>query len=147
VEQYWIDRTNVVVDADGVWGWVVDWLPNCRSFINNSKALETWAKHNFANLKSQCAFLLQEKVQRGEISIQREHNSKDKDRAELEKEMLNTFIDEKSIDWKTRIEPKDKMKERIWNSPDLLDTLIMRMYPYLLWETDEANEYLDPISR
>ena len=147
VEQYWIDRTNVVVDADGVWGWVVDWLPNCRSFINNSKALETWAKHNFANLKSQCAFLLQEKVQRGEISIQREHNAKDKDRAELEKEMLNTFIDEKSIDWKTRIEPKEKMKERIWNSPDLLDTLIMRMYPYLLWETDEANEYLNPISR
>jgi hypothetical protein len=60
--------------------------------------------------------------------------------------MLNTYIDEKSIDWKTRIEPKEKIKERIWRSPDLLDTLIMRMYPYLLGERDE-NYYLDWIER
>lgn len=39
------------------------------------------------------------------------------------------------------------MKERIGNSPDILDTLIMRMYPYLLGESDEANEYLNPITR
>lgn len=38
------------------------------------------------------------------------------------------------------------MKERIGNSPDLLDTLIMRMYPYLLGETDE-QQYLDIITR
>lgn len=147
VEQYWIRRENVVVDSDGVGGWVVDGLPNCRAFINNSKPLETYAKHNYANLKSQCAFLLQEKVQNGEIVIDREHADKDKDRELLQQEMLNTFIDEKSIDQKTRIETKDKMKERIGRSPDLLDTLIMRMYPYLLGESDYANEYLDPISR
>ena len=146
VEQYWIDRHNVVVDADWVGGWVVDWLPNCRSFINNSKPLETWARHNFANLKSQCAFLLQEKLQNHELVVDREHMNKDEDRQELEKEMLNVYIDEKSIDWKTRIEPKEKMKERIGNSPDLLDTLIMRMYPYLLGETDE-QQYLDIITR
>ena len=147
VEQYWINRTDVVVDADGVGGGVVDWLPNCRSFINNSKPLETWARHNYANLKSQCAFLLQEKVQNGEIVVDREHNNKDNDREELTREMLNTYIDEKSIDWKTRIEPKEKMKERLGNSPDLLDTLIMRMYPYLLGESDNKNDYLNPISR
>lgn len=39
------------------------------------------------------------------------------------------------------------MKERIGNSPDLLDTLIMRMYPYLLGESDNKNEYLNPIPR
>ena len=39
------------------------------------------------------------------------------------------------------------MKERIGRSPDLLDTLIMRMYPYLLGESDYANEYLNPIPR
>lgn len=146
VEQYWIDRNNVIVDADGVWGGVVDWLPNCRSFINNSKALETWVKHNYANLKSQCAFLLQEKVQKGEIVVDWEHINKDEDWQTLEQEMLNTYIDEKSIDWKTRIEPKEKMKERIGRSPDLLDTMIMRMYPYLLGEDDE-QKYLNPISR
>lgn len=126
---------------------MVDGLPNCRAFINNSKALETGVRHNYANLKSQCAFLLQEKVQKGEICVKREHRNKDQDRAELEKEMLNTYIDEKSIDGKTRIEPKEKMKERIGNSPDLLDTLIMRMYLYLLGESDFANEHLNPISR
>ena len=73
--------------------------------------------------------------------------SKDKDRELLQQEMLNTYIDEKSIDQKTRIEPKEKMKERIGRSPDLLDTLIMRMYPYLLGESDDANEYLNPIPR
>lgn len=52
-------------------------------------------------------------MQKGEISIQREHRASAEDREELEKEMMNTFIDEKSIDGKTRIEPKEKMKERL----------------------------------
>lgn len=147
VEQYWIRWENVVVDSDGVGGGVVDGLPNCRAFINNAKPIETYAKHNYANLKSQCAFLLQEKVQNGEIVVDREHKDRDQDRELLQQEMLNTYIDEKSIDWKTRIEPKDKMKERIGRSPDLLDTLIMRMYLYLLGESDRVNEYLDPIPR
>jgi hypothetical protein len=66
--------------------------------VNNAKPIETGAKQNYANLKSQCAFLLQEKVQNGEIVIDREHNNKDNDREELTREMLNTYIDEKSID-------------------------------------------------
>lgn len=73
-------------------------MPHCRSFINNSKPLTTRTKHNYANLKSQCAFLLQEKLQKGEICVQWEHRDRDKDREELEKEMLNMYIDEKSID-------------------------------------------------
>jgi hypothetical protein len=62
--------------------------------------------------------------------------------------LLNTYIDEKSLDWKTKIEAKDKMKERIWRSPDLLDTMIMRMYPYLRGETlDMVEDYLYAIDR
>ena len=61
--------------------------------------------------------------------------------------MMNTFIDEKSIDQKTRIEPKDKMKERIGNSPDLLDTMIMRMYLYLIGQRDDTMQYLEAITR
>jgi hypothetical protein len=60
---------------------------------------------------------------------------------------MNTYIDEKSVDQKTSIEPKEKMKERIWRSPDLLDTLIMRMYPYLLGEKDSTDNDLNPITR
>jgi hypothetical protein len=40
------------------------------------------------------------------------------------------------------------MKERIGRSPDLLDTMIMRMYPYLRGETMEMIEdYLYAIDR
>ena len=77
---------------------MVDGLTNCRAFINNAKPIETYAKHNYANLKSQCAFLLQEKVQNGEIVVDREHKDRDQDRELLQQEMLNTYIDEKSID-------------------------------------------------
>ena len=94
------------------------------------------SKQNYHNLKSQCAFYLQEKVQKKEIAIRWEHLDREKDRETLEQEMMNLYIDPKSIDNKTRIESKDMMKERIGRSPDLLDTLIMRMYLYLLGEED-----------
>lgn len=147
VEQYWIKRRDVVVDAVWVWGWVVDWLPDCTSFISNAKPVPTYAKNNYNNLRSQCAFYLQEKLQNKEIAINREHEQRDEDRRLLEQELMNTYIDEKSVDQKTSIEPKEKMKERIWRSPDLLDTLIMRMYPYLLGEKDSTDNDLNPITR
>lgn len=145
--QYDIEPRNIVIDADGVWWWVVDWIEYSTGFINNSKPVETGAKSNYANLKSQCAFLLQDKVQKGEIAIKWEHLTADKDWEILCQEMLNLYIDEKSIDGKTRIEPKEKMKERIGRSPDLLDTLIMRMYPYLRWNETEITWYLTSIER
>jgi hypothetical protein len=61
--------------------------------------------------------------------------------------MMNCYIDEKSIDGKTRIETKDKIKARIWRSPDLLDTMIMRMYPYLRYYDDDITSYLTSIAR
>ena len=145
--QYEIEARNIIIDADWVWGWVVDWIPYSTGFVNNSKPIETGAKQNYANLKSQCAFLLQEKVQKWEIAIKWEHLDADKDWEILVQEMLNCYIDEKSIDGKTRIETKDKMKARIWRSPDLLDTMIMRMYPYLRYYDDEITGYLTSIAR
>lgn len=75
--------------------------------------METGAKQNYANLKSQCAFLLQEKIQKGEIAVKWEHLDAGRDWEILNQEMMNCYIDEKSIDGKTRIESKDKMKARI----------------------------------
>lgn len=147
-QQYDIDNRNIIIDADWVWWWVVDWIEYSTGFVNNSKPVETGTKQNYANLKSQCAFLLQEKVQRWEIAIKREHLDSAKDWEILTQEMLNVYIDEKSIDGKTRIEPKDKIKARIGRSPDLLDTMIMRMYPYLrYYEDDMISNYLTSIAR
>ena len=122
-------------------------MPSCRSFISNAKPIPTYSKNNYADLRSQCAFLLQEKIQNKEIAVKREHEQRDEDRRILEQEMMNTYIDERSVDGKSRIEPKDKMKERIGHSPDLLDTMLMRMYPYLLGETDTTDNDLNPITR
>ena len=145
--QYDIDVRNIIIDADWVGWWVVDGIPGCTGFVNNARPVETGVKQNYSNLKSQCAFLLQEKVQKGEIAIKREHLDAEKDWEILNQEMMNVYIDEKSIDWKTRIEPKEKIKERIWRSPDLLDTMIMRMYPYLRFYDDDITSYLTSIAR
>lgn len=146
--QYGVDHRDIIIDSDWVWWWVVDWISYCTWFINNSSPIVTWSKQNYANLKSQCAFELKRRIENWEIAIKREHKDKEKDWHDLQQELLNTYIDEKSIDWKTKIESKDKMKERIWRSPDLLDTMIMRMYPYLRWETMEMIEdYLYAIDR
>ena len=115
----------------------MDGIEYSTGFVNNARPVETASKNNYANLKSQCAFLLQEKVQKGEIAIKREHIDAEKDWQVLTQEMMNLYIDERSVDGKTRIESKDKMKERIGRSPDLLDTMIMRMYPYLRFYDDE----------
>lgn len=147
--QYDVDHRDIIVDSDWV-GWgVVDWISYCTWFINNSSPIVTWSRQNYMNLKSQCAFELKKKIENGEIAIKREHKNKDQDWHDLQQELLNTYIDEKSIDWKTKIEPKEKMKERIWRSPDLLDTMIMRMYPYLRGETLDTlvEDYLYAIDR
>lgn len=146
--QYWVDHRDIIIDSDGVGGGVVDIISYSTWFINNASPIVTWSKQNYANLKSQCAFELKRRIENGELAIKRDHNNKDKDWHDLQQELLNTYIDEKSIDWKTKIESKDKMKERIGRSPDLLDTMIMRMYPYLRWETMEMIEdYLYAIDR
>ncbi len=52
-------------------------------------------------------------MQKGEIAIKWEHLDAQRDWEILNQEMMNCYIDEKSIDGKTRIETKDKMKARI----------------------------------
>ena len=146
--QYGVPHQNIIVDADWVWGWVVDGISYCIWFVNNSSPIVTWTKQNYANLKTQCAFELKRRIENHQIAIKREHEAKDQDRAVLNRDLLNTYIDEKSLDWKTKIESKEKIKERTWHSPDLLDTMIMRMYPYLRGETTSMLEdYLYAIDR
>ena len=146
--QYDVDHRNIIVDSDGVGWWVVDGITYCTGFINNSSPIVTGGKQNYANLKTQCAFELKKKIENWEIAIDWDYDNKDNDWHDLKQELLNTYIDEKSLDGKTKIETKEKMKERIGRSPDLLDTMIMRMYPYLRGESVEMIEdYLYAIDR
>ena len=146
--QYGVDHRDIIIDSDWVWWGVVDWITYATGFVNNSSPIVTWSKQNYMNLKTQCAFELKKRIENWEIAIDWDHPNKDQDRHDLQQELLNTYIDEKSLDGKTKIESKEKMKERIWRSPDLLDTMIMRMYPYLRGETlDMVTDYLYAIDR
>ena len=66
-----IGRSQIVVDEDGIGGGVVDNLPGCIGFINNSKAIQLSESivRNFSNLKTQCYFKLAEKVANREMGI------------------------------------------------------------------------------
>ena len=146
--QYEVDHRDIIIDSDWVWWWVVDWISYATGFVNNASPIVTGSKQNYANLKTQCAFELKKKMENWEIAIDWEHDNRDNDRHDLQQELLNTYIDEKSLDGKTKIESKEKMKERIWRSPDLLDTMIMRMYPELRGQTYEmVEDYLYAIDR
>ena len=122
-----VPRSNIVIDDDGVGGMgVVDWLPNCKGFINNSSPIETqFSKkiHNFANLKTQCYFKLADKVNTGSVGCYDLPNEiKDRIIEDLEQ------IAQKDIDKGGRIQlvGKDKMKLMLGRSPDYSDAIMMR---------------------
>lgn len=120
--------THVVVDEDGVGGGVVDYLPGCKGFVNNSSALEEMIgnkkiKPNYENLKTQCSFRMAEKIQNREAGeICNNGNVADIVSEEMEQ------IKQKDIDkdGKIRLIPKDVIKENIGRSPDDWDSIMMR---------------------
>jgi len=123
-----VPNSNIVVDDDGVGGMgVVDYIPNCKGFINNSKAIETEHTkkfHNYGNLKAQCYFKLAEYVNAGKICYRDAAGEiKDLIIADLEQ------IAQKNIDKDGKIEliPKEEMKEKLGRSTDFSDALMMRM--------------------
>ena len=117
-----ISSKNIVIDGDGVGGGVVDYLPGCIDFINNSKALKD---ENYQNLKTQCYFKLAEKINSNEINIfDWSLEVKDKLIQEL------SLVKRKNIDkdGKLQIISKEEIKAMIGRSPDYSDALMMRMY-------------------
>lgn len=115
-----IPMSRVVVDEDGVGGGVKDTL-NCKGFVNNSKAL----KGNYVNLKSECYYLLAEKINKREMYIKCE----DVDvRKSLNEELEYVWRHNADKDNKLAVMPKDKVKEKLGRSPDISDMLMMRLW-------------------
>lgn len=128
-QHYTVPMSNVIVDEDGVGGWVVDSL-RCKGFVNNSTAIDTRTpaqvssgipKPNFENLKTQCYFELAKKVNAGEIRLSQLNE-------ELKQELDNIVQINLDKDWPNRIIKKEDLKKKIGRSPDEADSLMMRMY-------------------
>jgi len=126
-----IPLSNVIIDEDGVGGGLVDTLLNVKGFVNNATQIVNNVgfepnKYNFANLKSQCYFLLSDFVLSGKISIYKDIDPKIKEMLVEELEQIKRKDADK--DSKMAVISKDIMKENLGRSPDFADALMMRMY-------------------
>ena len=114
-----INRSNIVVDEDGVGGGVKDYL-KCIGFVNNSKPIK---KDNFANLKSQCYYKLAEMINSNELYVNCDPKQERLLTEELEMVRLAKELDASKIS----LLSKDEIKKKIGRSPDYSDALMMRM--------------------
>lgn len=129
-----IPYSHVIIDDDGVGGGVVDSIRGVKGFVGNSSALPVLdinAKHgerkeNYRNLRSQCAFMLAEKIKKHEIAISAQIDETTK---EMIIEDLQQFKrKEMPIEAPLQIIPKEEIKEALGRSPDFGDMMLMRMY-------------------
>ena len=132
--RYRVSLSNVIIDADGIGGGVVDQLKGVKSFVNNSRAIEVRNRpNNYSNLKSQCYYLLAEyveleKVKLGDIDNYIYENICQELQVIKQKDM--------DLDGKLSIIPKDIIKKIIGRSPDYADCMMMRMFFELKTNSD-----------
>lgn len=132
---YNVNRTNIIVDEDGVGGGVKDYL-NCIGFVNNSVPLKVKSKkENFASLKDQCYYHLAEKINANEMYANLEHDIQKLLTEELEWIRLPKEVDASKI----KLMSKDEIKRHIGRSPDYSDALMMRIYFMLKQPSGQYN--------
>lgn len=132
-----IPYSHIVIDEDGVGGGVLDNMRGCRGFLANASPIETLEKEDeevisnvpaqrvaFANLKTQCAYLLANKVNRHEAAVR----TKDEQiRTWLTEDLEQIKEENIDSDDKRKLVPKEEVKIVLGGrSPDFGDTFIMR---------------------
>ncbi len=117
-----IPRSLMIVDADGIGGYLESFLPGIKEFHGGSSPMNP--KYN--NLKSECAFILADLIQRRAMRIVCD-DMELIERIKAELAVLKQANIDKDTGKKSIIS-KDMMKEMLGHSPDYLDALIMAMY-------------------
>lgn len=124
--QYGVKNSNTLCDEDGVGGGVVDQL-GCKGFVNNSSPIlsdEDKKIRNYKNLKDQCYFELAHIIESGKMQLI-VMNSDDKELIIEELDVVKQKNPDKG--GKLQILSKDEIKQLIGRSPDLSDSIAMRM--------------------
>ncbi len=119
-EKHQVPRSKIVIDEDGIGGGVVDHLSGVKGFVNNAQPMRG---ENYLNLKTQCYFLLSEKVNNQAIYI-----ADDSHKEEIIEELEQIKQKDADKDGKLKIKGKEEVKEMLGRSPDFADALMMRMY-------------------
>lgn len=127
-----VRNTRIIVDENGLWGWLVDEL-QCQWFINNKRAIDPkilnsptsqLRKSNFWSLKDQCYYMLSQYVNEWKITYKWPSDIFGKLVEELDV-VVQIDIDK---DWPYRIIKKEDIKNKLGRSPDLSDAMMMRMF-------------------
>lgn len=135
-----IPRSHIAVDEDGIGGGVVDHVKGVRGFIANSSPIDIEPeqdedddseyeretkkqKPNYANLKTQCAYFMAEKVKNHTVAVRTQNE-------EVKQWLTNDLEQVKEArvdsDAKRSLVPKDEVKTVLGRSPDFGDTFMMR---------------------
>jgi len=120
--KYGVANSNLITDSDGVGGGVSDAFRGSVNFVNNARPIMR-NKNNYQNLKTQCYYVMSEKINKKEVYIDVETGKQDLIQ-ELEYVKMWKMDDDTT---KLKILPKDKVKEHIGRSPDYSDALVMRV--------------------
>jgi len=140
-----IPYSHCLIDEDGIGGGILDHLRGARGFMANKTPFpnkQTGKPDNFKNLKTQCAFYLAELTNDHKISITWDNETY---RGLFIEEAEQLKRKDPDKEGKLEIEPKDKMKEVLGRSPDVLDTAIMRMY-FEFTNPTKTTTILDPVT-
>jgi len=135
-----VPRSHIVIDEVGVGGGVVDNLKGVNGFIGNSSALEnplSEEKENYRNLKTQCHYMLADRVNNRRISIKCD-NMVIQDEITEELEQIKSLDMDK--DGPLQMIRKEDVKELLGRSPDYSDMLAMRMY-FFLKKVDKVKSW------
>lgn len=118
-----VPQRNIAYDADGVGAFLRGYLKNAQPFNNGAAPVQT-GKHkvNYQHLKAQCFYLLAKKVQESGIYIK---STEYKEQTILELENIRKHNTDK--DGKIGVTPKEAVKQVLGFSPDLAESLMMRM--------------------
>jgi len=119
MNQHQVRLSNVLADADGVGGGLVDSL-RCREFMNGSKAVRG---NQYMNLKADCYFRLGELIDKNEITLPIKYQE------DIVKELELVRRVDPDKEGKLRVTSKDTISHRTGGiSPDIADAIMMRAF-------------------
>jgi phage terminase large subunit len=124
-KEYKVPNSNTIVDEDGVGGGVKDNL-KCQGFVANSSPLEVAGiKPNYQNLKTQCHYLLADKINNNGVFVNCNDPTIQNDITQELEQIKGKNIDK---DGKIQMVGKDEVKKNLGRSPDYSDTLAFRCW-------------------
>jgi phage terminase large subunit len=116
-----VPHSGTIVDSDGMGNYLESYLTGIKEFHGNGKAVNP----EFVNIKTECAYKLAEKINKGELKV---ICTAEQQQRIIEEISALKADDIDNDEGKKRIIGKDTMKELIGRSPDFLDMLIMMQW-------------------